>query len=383
VIHEMGDRVILGDAIRIYRIIEMLRNNFQVLEVKLPTIGRKQLSEYSSLRKLALNILPFHKLDDLPMSISSDSMATRLKFSASLNFLTRTLRKLKPDILLAESPLAGWITSLAASKLSMRYIIDVHGLTFAEARGRGDKNWQQIMDIESTAFENCDYLVVVSKKMKEYLSDEFGLSESKIAVAPNGCEPQEVVAKYKIPLKVIYAGNFSYYEKVDDLLEVAKAANPKIFKFYLCGAGPLKNKITEKIRKERIPINYLGYIPRQWIYTLLSKMQIGLVPSTTDIARKVACPIKVFDYLACGLPVITPNVGDWGELIEKEDCGIRIDQNFVEEYSQALKALSIESNWRKAADNASRVAKEQCSWNKVLQPLVSLVGSYHTQNKPR
>jgi glycosyltransferase involved in cell wall biosynthesis len=288
-----------------------------------------------------------------------------------------------PDVILAETSSVGLITSIVSNEFLIPCILDEHGLTFAEAIGSKQKNWQHIMRIEVEALENCSHVIVVSGKMKDYVTRKMGIPMEKIIVAPNGSEPQKSYAEYSKPLKVIFAGGFTYWEKVEDFVEVAKQANPQEFKFYLAGDGPSRNELLEKIKKENVPVAYLGRIPKQRIFAVLSKMQIGIAPSTKDLARQVASPIKIFDYMASGLPVITPKIGDWGDIIEKENCGISLNNGSIDNYLKALNTLAQENIWKTKSRNAIKAIQEKYNWAKVLEPMTDLLLTYEKQKRVR
>ncbi len=341
--------------------------------IRLPSITKDYLSELDGLKCIFSNILPLRKSNNFKEVSGRASIIERIGFTVSLNFLMRELKRSKPDVVLAETSEIGWMTTVAAIQPSTFRIIDIHGLAFAEAKGSKHKWWEQTMKLEKEVFRNCDHLIVVSKRMKEYLSQEFKIPKNKMTVAPNGSDPRQTVAKYEDPLRVIYAGVFSYWEKVDDFLDIAKQADQKIFKFYLAGTGPMKNHLLKRIREEKIPINYLGYVPRQKIHDLLARMQIGIAPSTRDLARQVASPIKIFDYMASGLPVITPRIGDWGDMVQKENCGITLTSDTVENYVKALNTLAQENIWNVKSGNAVKSIEEKYNWTKALEPITNLL----------
>jgi len=375
-VYEGGKKQVLGDYIRIKKISEILiRAGIYVLNIQVPAINRHYLLTLNGLKNTFLNFNFSNKLN-IPLSFNCKSIFRYLEFNVSLNFLIRVLRKFKPRVILGEGSTVGYVISIAAKKFSIPCIVDIHGLAFAEEKGKGYENWQELMEIEKRVFQTCDHLIVVSKRMKKYVSKIFGVTDKKIIVASNGSDIRGSFAKYKIPLKIIYAGTFSYWEKVNDFLNIAKEANSRLFKFYLAGEGPLKASLIKRIKREKIPIKYLGYIPAQDIHKLLVRMQIGIAPSTKDLARQVASPIKVFDYMASGLPVITPRVGDWGDIIEIEDCGIALNNDDIENYLNALYILAQESIWTNKSKNAIKCIKEKYNWIKVLEPLTSIILEY-------
>jgi glycosyltransferase involved in cell wall biosynthesis len=209
--------------------------------------------------------------------------------------------------------------------------------------------------------------------MKEYIVSHFDVKRNKITVTPNGSDVQTFTSKYDFPLKVIYAGNFSYWEKVEDYLEIAKNADQKAFKFILAGDGPQKKDLLRQIEKEKISIQYLGCMRRHEILKVMSTCQVGIAPSTRDLSRIVAFPIKVLDYMACGLPVIAPKVGDWGEMIERENCGILVEEDKVEGYLEALEVLKNKEIWLEKSRNGIRAIETKYNWNKILFPITNVL----------
>ena len=105
----------------------------------------------------------------------------------------------------------------------------------------------------------------------------------------------------------------------------------------------------------------------------MSKMQVGIAPSTKDTARLLAFPIKILDYMSCGLPVLAPKVGEWGKIIETENCGIALKDDSVENYVTALETLKRKDVWLDKSNNGIQAIKMKYNWNKVLSPLKSLI----------
>jgi glycosyltransferase involved in cell wall biosynthesis len=370
--YKFDSPVFLGDKIRITEIINALKaSDLQLFETRIPAFTRWQFD------KCLVNSVPFHRTKFLSSRNGIKKITSFLQTNSTINVLSRAIRKFKPDVVLAETSSLGWVSAYVCNNLSVPCIVDCHGLEFAESRGVGGSNWRQIKKLEQKTFENSSYLSVVSEKMRDYITSEFKVSANKIVVAPNGSNLKEDTAEFKYPLNVIYAGHFIYWEGVYDYLELAKNST-SAFKFYLAGNGPLRTNILNKIEQEHIPISYLGHIPRNKMPSLLSQMQIGIAPSSKDLTRIVASPIKVYDYLASGLPVVTPNIGDWGGMINEFDCGFALSDDTIDSYIQAINYLSNKDGWVQKSDNAKRVISTEYNWKKTLQPLINLISRLET-----
>lgn len=360
----------LGDRIRIQQIIRFLKNSgFTVYEAVLPSLTFGYIKK-EGISNILASIFPLHKF---PIYNFKNPILQNFNFTLALNFLKRIKRELEFDVIIAETSIIGWLALKVFGKNSAPLLVDVHGLAGAEARGYGERFWFVKEALEAEVFHGCTHLWVVSKRMREYIIQHFKISAGKITVIYNGAEPRKIKPNFADPLRVIYAGNFAYWERVDDFLDLAKIASSGAFRFYLAGAGLMKKRILYRIRSENIKVRYLGYIPRSRILGFMSKMQIGIAPSSKDLTRQVAFPIKVLDYMSCGLPVIAPRVGDWGEMIETKGCGIALKDDSVQNYLKALELLKRKDVWQDKSIKATRAIKNEYDWKRVLLPLKGLI----------
>ncbi len=360
----------LGDRIRTKQITRFLKNSgFTVYEGILPSLTRRYIRS-KGFSSILASLLPFYKwkLFDLKSVVYQN-----LNFSIALNYLRRLKKRLDIDIVIAESYLIGLLALQVFGSTSIPIIVDAHGLAGAEARGYKERFWHIKEAAEVDVFRRCTHLLVVSNTMKQYIVRHFNISSEKISVICNGANSPSTTAKFSLPLNVIYAGNFAYWERVDDYLDLAKAANSSAFRFYLAGNGPLRRHLLTRIKNERIPLKYLGSVPRSTILGIMSNMQVGIAPSTRDTTRLVSFPIKILDYMSVGLPVITPLVGDWGKLVNTENCGIALEDDSIENYYAALRTLTDETVWRRKSNHSVRIIQEKYQWTNVLAPLYHLI----------
>lgn len=83
-------------------------------------------------------------------------------------------------------------------------------------------------------------------------------------------------------------------------------------------------------------VNYLGYLDRNSIVNLYQSSQIGLAVLHSGPTFNDSLPIKLFEYMAAGLPVIASNFPLWREIIDKHDCGICVDPKNLDEICEAI-----------------------------------------------
>jgi glycosyltransferase involved in cell wall biosynthesis len=101
-------------------------------------------------------------------------------------------------------------------------------------------------------------------------------------------------------------------------------------------------------------------------------MQIGLATSTHDLARLVASPIKIFDYMSCGLPIVCSKVGDWGNQVSDSNCGFALSDDSIVQYVAALQT-SEKDLWNLILKTLSTQLKISLLGNKRCDQLLTLL----------
>jgi glycosyltransferase involved in cell wall biosynthesis len=116
-------------------------------------------------------------------------------------------------------------------------------------------------------------------------------------------------ARNKFNIKV--AGSFSYKEDEEDFLRLIKGK----------------------------PVEYLGWLDRRQIRSLLDETMIGLVSLHPTITFKSSLPVKMFEYMAAGVPVLASDFPLWNSIISKKQCGLLVNPLNPEEIASAIDYL--------------------------------------------
>lgn len=81
---------------------------------------------------------------------------------------------------------------------------------------------------------------------------------------------------------------------------------------------------------------YLGLLDQERLAEEYKKANVGLILYKPLGQYQMATAIKLYEYMAAGIPIIVPDQGEWPELIRSIDCGLAVD---VEDVNAQLKAL--------------------------------------------
>jgi glycosyltransferase involved in cell wall biosynthesis len=104
----------------------------------------------------------------------------------------------------------------------------------------------------------------------------------------------------------------------------------------------------------------------------LAEADIGVATFRDTEFRRYACPLKIFEYMATGLPVIGTKVGEAKVIIEKSMAGETIDFSAEAFADAALNLLSNRSKYNLYAANGINFAREH-DWGQLLDQRLAFI----------
>lgn len=220
-------------------------------------------------------------------------------------------------------------------------------------------------------FKKADLVTTVSNTLVEHIP-------SKSVVIPNGVNIPKIFKESNKEIKkktVGFVGSLEYFIDIDLILECAKEL-PEI-NFLIVGGGREFQLMNQYIRKNNLSnIVMTGPVPYQDVMKYIEKMDICLNIFKPINVSHYACPIKLFEYLACNKPVISTSLKEVK----------LIDKNFLY-YADNLDELKkqilyIFDNWEEAVRKvkvAKQLIDEHYTWsnisNKFLQEIQSVAAN--------
>lgn len=163
--------------------------------------------------------------------------------------------------------------------------------------------------------QDADLIFTVSENLQNNLFKD----SKKCYWVPNGIEVEHFIvsdANYQLPeeLKNIQKPIIGYHgvieDRVDlDLIKYVAQHNPDK-SVVLIGAGIWKNqsKILEKKFAEEKNVHLIPFVPYQELPKYLHAFDVGIVPHKLNEFTRSMNPLKLYEYLAAGKPVVTTSV---------------------------------------------------------------------------
>lgn len=118
-------------------------------------------------------------------------------------------------------------------------------------------------------------------------------------------------------------------------------------------------------------VHYRGVLDRQEITNLLQKVKIGMVTLLPTPSYVESLPIKMFEYMLAGIPLIASNFPLWREIVAKYDCGILVDPNNPGQIAVAAAQILSDGGYASQMGlNGRNAVLEHFNWEHEQQKLI-------------
>lgn len=230
------------------------------------------------------------------------------------------------------APLAGWAV---ARIRRVPYILEVRDLwpeSFVAAGllRRGSLAHRVLLALECFVASRADAIVVVTSGWEQHFAD-LGVPANKVVVVPNGTERADHHtdldrAQLRETLQLdgpvaVFAGAHGPKDGIDLILDAA-ATLPHVT-FLLHGNGSVKQAAMERAVSEGLTnVVFRDPVPKSKLVEVLRACDVGVHSVTPlPVFALGMSPNKLFDYLACGLPVASNAGAPVESIIGRDQCG--------------------------------------------------------------
>lgn len=310
----------------------------------------------------------------------------------------------KPDALLVRYNLLNFSAPLIAKIKKIPLVLEMNSPMALEDRRFNTRTWHLPLLpawTEKLNLKLADRVFTVSGALKSYFVKQ-GIGEDKISVVPNGVDidsfrPEvsgtRIREKFGLEDSVVlgFIGTFHYWHGVDCLEELAEELCRQYdqVRFLLVGDGPLRADLESSFEKKGLAgkVVFTGYVAHDEMPEHLAAMDIVLAPYPV-MAFFYFSPLKLFEYMAAGKPVVASRVGQIDEMVEDGVSGLLYEagdsQQLILKASRLIESAALRANiGKQAREFICRNHSWQVNAEKVLGLIrQSLNGKYASSELP-
>ncbi len=177
------------------------------------------------------------------------------------------------------------------------------------------------------------------------------------------------------PPEVCYVGSISAVRGIRELVAAcAKLRSPA--RLNLAGSfdeASLEADMVGQSGWSRVQRH--GHLDRAGVGAIMARSMAGLVTLHPQPNYLESLPVKMFEYMAAGIPVIASSIPLWRRIIDEAGCGMCVDPGDPCAIADAIDYLvSNPEHARRMGDNGRQAVIEQYNWEAES---IKLIDFYH------
>ena len=233
-----------------------------------------------------------------------------------------------------------WLVAAACDHLARRFgaplVTTIHATEYGRHQGWVDKHPQSyIHGVERWISNRSDRVIACSAYMREQIADIFAVPEARIAVIPNGIDPDDLPLGEQSELDRLRSEFAAPDEKLVLLIgrlvyekgfQIALEAMPELIervpgtRFLVAGSGTHEAQLKKQAADLGLMEHgtFLGWIGDDVLHLLYRIADVCVVPSIYEPFGLVA-----LEAMASGCPCIVADTGGLREVVPHGEVGLR------------------------------------------------------------
>lgn len=178
--------------------------------------------------------------------------------------------------------------------------------------------------------------------------------------------------------RIVYTGGFTAHRGISQVVDALQYVKSSV---ELHVFGRQEDHIYDhcKSLKGFDSVVYHGKVDLLQMLDFVYNCEIGLVCNQPEGGYQFAMPNKLFEYMACNVPVIASEFDHWKEILEENNAGITVDSTNPERIAVAIDhLLSSEKLIVEMGRNARNCIENTYNWDSEFS---KLEGLYHQITK--
>ncbi|NNC69828.1 MAG: glycosyltransferase, partial [Flavobacteriaceae bacterium] len=231
---------------------------------------------------------------------------------------------------------------------------------------------------EKKCAKNYDFIITNEENVRDIFTKI--ISPKKVDIIYNYTYLHKLRKEMPKYYDLVYCGGITEYRGAFQIIQAVKILKedfPNIKMIFL--GNFFTTKFKEKMKRE-IEVNGLkeniilkDSVPYHEVAEYYNKSKIGLGIFLPIRTHEIILQIKIFEYMAMGVPIVGSNFGHINNYILKDNVGLTVDPTNSKKIANAIKKLLTDKSlYNRLSENGVEAVHENYHWGIMEQKLFSI-----------
>lgn len=295
-----------------------------------------------------------------------------------------------PDFIYERASLFATAGVQLARELNRPLVVEINAPPALEqAAYRGTCLGELAAQTERWTFAQADLVLVVSSALRDHVLGSGGDPE-RVHVVPNGVDPAFFQpcpsgagahdASSNGGLVLGFVGGLRPWHGVDVLpallARVARCHNN--LRLVIVGDGPLRGDLERELDERGLThrVLFTGAVAHEDVPEHIRGFDVAVAPYVLPEHPFYFSPLKLFEYMACGVPVVAARLGQIAEIVRDGETGLLYPPGELDALAAACdRLLSDPALRRRLGKAAAEEVRARYTWDHNATRVVELVRS--------
>lgn len=336
---------------------------------------------YSKEEVLGFYGIPKHsnlKIIRLPILRREHSSYFRFSWHGIFNFflfLHLLLRKLYSEtqtvLFLRHIKLADFVLKLRKF-LNIPVIFEVHEIFHLSTLNKRKR--EKIRELEYRVYNKADAIVCISQSIKKYLANT-GMRQEFVHVIHDAVKKEWFNIKNRASSGsyICYTGNLYPWKGIDTLISAMKYLPDETL--VIVGGGNRLDELKNMAKTVGVAnrVKFIGAVSHSSVAEYLSQAKIAVLPNISDGPSQFSSPLKLFEYMACGLPIVASDLPVFREILIDKNNAVLFEPGNPKALAMRIKELTANPELAARLASTARKKAENYTYEKRARRISDVV----------
>ncbi|ERT14349.1 glycosyltransferase [Photorhabdus temperata] len=251
------------------------------------------------------------------------------------------------------------------------------------SKNKDQHKYEKLRETEHLVYSQSRVVFVLTSLLRDDIINEYKVDTS-IVVTPDGVDMLAVesissnelaLTNHKLPTQILYLGSLHRWKGVPTAIKAMSHLEDAVLN--IAGGEPEQIQQLRQIAQQIgvcDRVNFLGFIQPKLRFQIIADNDICLLPLTkTSIGSRYTSPLKLFEYMAMGKPVVISDFPSIRDVVDENAVSFADSEN-AESFAQQIQLLRDNSERVKAqVSYAKMLVTEHLNWDKRARLIMQTI----------